>query len=357
MDRIDNLKVDTSKPVLVTGATGYIAGVLIKQLLELGVTVHGAVRDPSKTARLQHLIDLADVNPGKIIFFKGDLLQDASYEEGMKSCGIVFHVASPYIFGALKDPQKDLVDPAVNGTRNVLKSASNTPSVTRVVLTSSAFAVYTDACDSQQAPNNVLTEDVFNFNASLEYMPYAFSKTMAEIAAWQIAGSQRQWTLVVMNPGGVFGPGVKYHGTSESYGIIKQMGDGTMKSGSLNYSMGVVDVRDVARAHIVGGYNEKTAGRHLLVGHNTGLFEMASVIRQKYPDYPLPTLRLHWSLVWLLAPFVGMTRKGVWRNVDVPINLDNSKSKKELGIEYHSLESTMQDMFQQLVEEGVVTKT
>lgn len=354
---MSDLKVDTSKPALVTGATGYVAGVLIKELLEHGVTVHAAVRDPSKTGRLQHLIDLAAKSKGSIKFFRGDLLDEGSYAEGMKGCSVVFHTASPFAV-SVADPQKDLVDPAVKGTRNVLNEATKSGTVKRVVVTSSCAAIYTDASDTCKAPNDIFTEEVWNMTASLDYQPYSFSKTMAEHAAWEVAGGQTQWSMATINPSFVMGPGTKYHGTSESFGMIKSLGDGQMASGAPNISFGVVDVRDVAHAHVVAGYNHNVKGRHVLSGHDSGILEMAQCLKAKYFDYPLPPRKFPKMFFWLLAPYlgVGMTRRFVWNNVDVPIRFDNSKSKKELGIKYKSLSDTMNDMFQQLVEEGVVQK-
>ena len=116
-----DLKIDTSKPVMVTGATGYVAGVLIAHLLDRGLTVHGTVRDPSKTDRLNYLTEYADRSKGKIKFFKGDLLEEGSFDGAAKGCEIFFHTASPFIMGDnIKDPDKDLIEPAIRGTENVL---------------------------------------------------------------------------------------------------------------------------------------------------------------------------------------------------------------------------------------------
>jgi dihydroflavonol-4-reductase len=83
---------------------------------------------------------------------------------------------------------------------------------------------------------------------------------------------------------------------------------------------------------------------------------MAQVMRNKYPDYPIPSRTVPKFVVKLMAPFLGlgMTRRYVEDNVDIPIKVDNSKSKEQLGIEYRSLDETMNDMFRQLIDEGVV---
>ena len=62
------------------------------------------------------------------------------------------------------------------------------------------------------------------------------------------------------------------------------------------------------------------------------------------------------SLFWLVGPYVGISRQFISNNIDIPIKFDNTKSKTELGIEYHSLEETLQDMFQVLVDNEAVKK-
>lgn len=59
-------EMDTSTPVLVTGAPGFVAGWLVKGLLDAGVTVHAAVRDPENTGKRAHLDALAETSPGTI---------------------------------------------------------------------------------------------------------------------------------------------------------------------------------------------------------------------------------------------------------------------------------------------------
>ena len=148
------LNVDTTKPVLVTGGTGYVAGNIIKQLLDLGLTVHTTVRDPSKTDRFQYLVDAADKTKGSIKFFAGDLLQPGSFDEAAAGCTHIFHTASPFIVD-VKDPQKDLIEPAVHGTENVLNAANKTSTVKVVVVTSSCAAIYNHAADLEDVPGKV----------------------------------------------------------------------------------------------------------------------------------------------------------------------------------------------------------
>ncbi len=174
---------------MVTGANGYVASWLVKRLLEEGITVHAAVRNPNDEKKIGHLTDVASKSKGKLKLFKADLLTQGSYKEAMQGCELVFHTASPYTIN-VKNPQKELIEPAVLGTENVLNSAKEVASVLRVVITSSCAAIYTDAIDTVNAPGGKLTEAVWNTTASLEYQPYSYSKTLAEKKAWEIAKSQ-----------------------------------------------------------------------------------------------------------------------------------------------------------------------
>jgi len=348
--------INKSKPVLVTGANGYVAGWLVKKLLDEGCTVHAAVRDPENEKKISHLHELAEEHAGTIHFFKTDLLDEGSYAEAMQGCELVFHTASPFTSN-YTNPQHDLVDPAVLGTSNVLNQASKTKTVKRVVLTSSCAAIYTDCTDLDITPGKVFTEGVWNSTASLDYQPYSYSKTMAEKTAWELYEQQEQWDLVVINPCLVMGPPLNPKATtSESFNILKQLGDGSMKSGVPDIGLGVVDVRDVALAHYRAGIIPEAEGRHITCGHNTSLLELALALQPKFGDeYPIPNRALPKWLITLIGPILDKTisRRFLRNNINCPWRADNSKSREALGMTYRSLQETMEDAFQALVDGGV----
>lgn len=351
-----SLKIDESGPVMITGATGYVAGWIVKRLLEAGLTVHAPIRDPRNPEKTKYLDAIAQVSPGEIKYFRADLLDEGSYAEAMAGCGIVFHTASPFIID-VKDAQKELIDPAKLGTRNVLEEANRTPTVRRVVLTSSCAAIYGDNADLKKTPKGVFTEEIWNTSSSLNHQPYSFSKTVAEKEAWEINQKQDRWKLVVINPTLVIGPGINPLATSESFNLIKQMGDGSMKAGAPRLGFGVVDVRDLAEAHLRAGFLPEAEGRHIISGHNTDLVAMAQSLLPKYGDkYPIPKKAMPKWLVWLVAPMINkaMTRKFVSLNIDLPWKGDNSKSIRELGMSYRPLGESMNDFFAQMIESGLV---
>ena len=128
-----------------------------------------------------------------------------------------------------------------------------------MVLTSSCAAIYGDNADLKDTPNGTFTEEIWNTSSSLDHQPYSYSKTVAEQEAWKINKEQSQWDLVVINPSLVLGPAINPNNvTSESFNIVKQFGNGSMKAGAPKTGMGVVDVRDVALAHFNAGYNPRS---------------------------------------------------------------------------------------------------
>ncbi|MGB3465301.1 MAG: NAD-dependent epimerase/dehydratase family protein [Cyclobacteriaceae bacterium] len=350
-------KINKTAPVLVTGATGYVAGWLVKKLLSEGITVHAAVRDPDNKDKTKHLDELAEASSGKIKYFKSDLLDEGSYREAMEGCELIYHTASPFTSN-FKDPQKDLIDPALKGTENVLNTAKEVHAVKRVVVTSSCAAIYTDAIECRKAPDGELTEEIWNTTASIDYQPYSYSKTLAEKKAWEIEGQQDQWDLVTINPSLVMGPPLNPKAiTSESFNILKQLGNGNMKMGAPKLGVGLVDVRDVAEAHYYAGYTPEAHGRYITSGHNTDFLEMGLVLQPKYGHkYPVPKKALPKWLVKLMGPLMdrNLSKQFINNNVNVPWRASNEKIRRELNMEFTPLQTTMEDSFQVLIDEKII---
>ena len=345
------MKINTSCPVLVTGATGYIAGWVVKNLLDKGITVHAPIRNLSNKEKRAHLDELAENSSGQIKYFESDLLIENSYKEAMKGCELVIHTASPFVMDS-KDPQKEVIDPALIGTQNVLKTVNEVESVKRVVLTSSVAAIYGNGVDAQSVVGGIFNESMWNTATDGEY---SYSKTIAEKEAWRINEEQKRWDLVVINPSFVLGPSLNSDAMFESKKFMLQMGNGDLKSGAPDVTMGMVDVRDVSKAHVIAGFNEKAKGRHILSGETHTLLEAGGFIKEKFGDkYPVPTKNAPKFLIWILAPFLGIKRNFVSKNIGYKIDFDNSKSIKELGIKYSPVKKAVVDFFQQFIDKGLV---
>lgn len=350
------MNIDKTKPVMLTGATGYVAGQLAKKLMEEGFTVHAPIRNPEDKVKTKYLDAIAESTPGSIKYFKADLLTPNSYDEAAQGCEVIFHTASPFSLN-IKDPQKDLVEPALIGTENVLNTVNKTEGVKRVVLTSSCAAIYGDSADLLNYPNQTLTEEQWNTTSSLTLNPYSYSKVLAEKKAWEMAKAQNRWDLVTINPSLVVGPGINPKGTSESYNIMKQMGNGTMMLGCPDMAIGVVDVRDVAEAHYRAAFTPEAKGRYITSAENQTFLALADMLRPNYgAKYPLPKKNLPRWLVMLMGPLSGLSRQMLKANIGYPWKADNSKIKRELNLDFRPISTAINDFFGQLIEAGVLKK-
>ncbi|MGQ0697370.1 MAG: SDR family oxidoreductase [Panacagrimonas sp.] len=349
--------INKAAPILVTGASGYIASWIVKYLLEDGRTVHATVRDPSKKSSVGHLEAIAAKAPGKLKFFKAELLEQGSYGAAAAGCELVMHTASPFVISGFADANEALVRPAVEGTCNVLETCNRTPSVRRVVLTTSIAAVFGDNQDLKDIPGGVFNEEHWNTSSSVVHQPYSYSKVVAEREAWKMAKAQKRWDLVCINPAFVLGPSLTTVSQSTSIETILNLGNGKLRTGVPKLMFSLVDVRDVARAHILAGDTPSANGRHIIAAREASLLDMAKILKPKFRRYPFPKMEIPKAAAWLFGPLTaGISRKFVSTNVGWPLKLDNARSKRELGLKYRPLDQTLTEHFQQLIDDGLLRR-
>lgn len=349
------IPVDTTAPVMVTGGTGYLGSWVVRGLLEAGATVHAAVRNPDDAAKVAHLEAAAQAGPGRLRLFAADLLQEGSYDRAMEGCAVVIHTASPFI-RAVSDPQRDLVTPALEGTRNVLGGVERTASVRRVVLTSSVAAMCGDAADLEDYPGRIVAEDSWNASSSLDHEPYSYSKTLAEKEAWRVAQGQERWRLTTIHPSFILGPALNASPTSDSFSIVQMILEGALGAGAPDIRLSAVDVREVAQAHIAAAFLPGAHGRYIVSAEDTDILSLARSLRPRFgralrlPSRPLPG-----PLLLALAPRIGLTRRYVRRNAGCDYRVDAARSRRELGIRYRPVQESMEVMAAQMLARAART--
>lgn len=270
------------KTVCVTGASGYIASWLVKFLLQRGYTVKATVRDLNDQKKVDHLTSL-DGAKERLHLFKADLLEEGSFDAVVEGCEGVFHTASPFYLG-VKDPQVEMIDPALKGTLNVLGSVAKTPSVRRVVLTSSVAAV---AFNGKPRTPEVVVDETWWSDPDFcreSQLWYVLSKTLAEDAAWKFV-KEKAFDMVTINPAMVIG-GLLQPTLNTSAAAILQLLNGSETYP--NSTFGWVNVKDVALAHILAFENPSANGRYLMVESVAHYSEIVKILRELYPTLKLP---------------------------------------------------------------------
>ncbi|KAI4302512.1 hypothetical protein MLD38_038247 [Melastoma candidum] len=272
----------SSYTVCVTGASGYIASWLVKLLLQRGYSVRATVRNPDDPRKTAHLMAL-DGARERLRLFKAELLEEGAFDSAVAGCDGVFHTASPVFFTAA-DPKTELIDPAVEGTLNVLRSCSKAPSIKRIVLTSSIAAV---SFNGKPLTSDVLVDETWFSDPKFceeTKIWYILSKTLAERAAWEFAEENRL-NMVTINPGLVIGPLLQptVNATAE---IIFNLVNGAKTFPNTCYRF--VDVRDVANAHILAYENPSASGRYCLAGRAMHIQDVVKVLHDFFPTLNLP---------------------------------------------------------------------
>lgn len=249
--------IDSMK-CLVTGAGGYIALHIIDLLLKEGHMVRGTVRDLANEQRNEPIKKLAS-NPEKLELVEADLLKPDSWNDVVKDIDVVFHTASPFF---MTENEDEVVKPAVEGTLNVLKACLDA-NVKKVVLTSSGYAIFGDAQNSEE---KIYTETEWADPEKTQ--PYGKSKILAEKAAWDFVDEQKKngksvFELSVVNPTLVLGPIL-----SECFGTSAKMFQMAFSNENTGFPMDYIpccDVRDVALVHYKCAVSPETNGERIFV--------------------------------------------------------------------------------------------
>lgn len=343
-------------PVVLTGATGYLGSHILQQLLEKEYEVRITTRNLERTQKDELIKKLMAKYPNKIHVYEADLLKEGSYDEVMKGARSLIHAASPFKIEGIKNPKKELVDPAVIGTRNVLNAASK-GDVERVVQTSSIVAVYGDAIDVEMIEGDSFSEKNWNATSSISHQPYNYSKTVAEKEALALSLTSK-WSLASINPGFILGPSLTQRTDSTSIDFMLNLLNGKMAMGMPDLYFGVVDVRDVAKAHILALENTELKGRFICSNKSLTMLEMSNILRQEFgKEYKIGSKVLPKFLFYILGPLMaGLTWSYVKKNIGVPLKFDNTRSKEVLGMEYRPIEKTILDHAHQLINDGILKK-
>jgi dihydroflavonol-4-reductase len=326
--------------VCVTGASGFIGAHVVRELLLRGWRVRGTVRgDP--TDRRHDALRALPRAAERLTLHEADLLHEGSFDAVVADCDGVIHAASPYRLD-VEDARRDLLEPAVEGTRHVLRAAREA-SVARFVLTSSIAAI-TD----EPQPDHVYDERDWNDRSSLTRNPYHFSKVSAERAAWSFVDATAGFSLVAIHPTFVIGPslGPSLNTSSE---VLRDLLSGAYPA-VVDLSWVVADVRDVALAHVAALERPEASGRYLCGAATVTMPEMVGLLRDAGYEAARRLARrdLSGPVGTVLARLLTLTRSKGTRSylrthLGRPLRIDAGRARQELGIDFRPWQETVLD--------------
>lgn len=335
--------------VLVTGGSGYLGSWCAIELLRRGFVVRTTVRDLSREPEVRAAIG-SQVDAGdRLSVLAADLRSDEGWAEAVQGCAYVLHVASPFPPQQPKDPD-ELIVPAREGTLRVLRAGLDA-GVERIVVTSSVAAV---TGSGKAVPGRPLAEQDWSDPDNLKMTPYARSKTIAELAAWDFMRERgAAERLATVNPGAIIGP-VLSDDRSYSLQSIERLLRGMPGVPRIGFSF--VDVRDVVDLEILAMTAPEAGGeRFIAVTQFLWMAEVAAVLRDhlgeaaaKVPARKVPDL-----LVRTMAIFDPSIRSVVGQ-LGKKTEMSSEKAKTRLAWSPRPIEDTITECAQSLLDEGVV---
>ena len=318
----------------VTGATGFLGRSLVALLINKGFRVRGTVRNlQEEAARIKEL----HAQFPALECYEADLLSAESFIKPFHDAEYIFHTAFPANQPS-DDPQTELVDPALHGTVNVIKAALQFDTVKKIVLTSSAAAART--ADTSRP----VTEKDWNDAATLESNPFAHSKVLTErmaqetIDAHNLENPDNSVTLITILPSWVIGPPVSALTESVGLKLIKSWFNTAEDGGIDRLSVNVVDVRDVAKAHLAAIERPMVHGRYIVsLPDVLSSLDLVQALQRLYPGRRLAS---KYGEGGAEVAAVGP--------------LDNSRAVRELGVKLTPLDQVLQDTVDRMMELGMI---
>jgi nucleoside-diphosphate-sugar epimerase len=339
----------TQPRVLVTGGSGFIGGHCILQLLDQGYQVRTTVRSLGREPAVRSVLsDAGMVNGDALSFVAADLTSDAGWADAAAGCDFVLHVASPVHVEHVEN-EDDV--PAREGTLRVLRAARDA-GVKRVVLTSAFHAV----AYGYKHTDHVFTENDWSVLDGPGVTAYTKSKTLAERAAWDFAAAEgAAMELATILPVAVMGP-VMGKEISGSNHLIQRSLDGAMP-GYPDLWIPIVDVRDVAGAHLLAMTTPEAAGQRFLVssGPAIAMKQVGAILKtglgdaaKHVPSRTIPSAVVRIASVFNkefrpLVPDLGFARR-----------MTSEKARRVLGWQSRDAEEAVLATADSLIKKGLV---
>ena len=303
--------------------------------MEKNYDVSTTIRDINKSSEIKSDIEKFLKKPIELKFFEADLLKDDGWDDVIKSCDAIIHVAGPLPVN-YDGKEEDLTNPHENGTMRIFKYA-NKNGVNRIILTSSVASVWMDSdLDLLTYFDEKNWTDLSNKNLDA----YSKGKTLKEKAAWDYVSKNDSIKLTSILPSVVLGPGIGSPVRRGSLEFFQMLINKEMPVAP-PFKVGLVDVRDVAKMHIAALENDKSIGKRIIVSENTywvkDFCKMLNNLGHNAPTFSPPVF-----LVKFMANFDN-TIKPIKSLLGLDLNFNIDPAKTILNYQPISIEKTIKD--------------
>ncbi|PWY64803.1 flavonol reductase [Aspergillus eucalypticola CBS 122712] len=333
------MSAQRDQEILITGASGFVATHVIKSFLEHGYRVRGTVRSEQSAANVRGIF--SQYSDRLSFAIVKDIAQPGAFEEAVKEVDGIIHTASP-VKSVVEDQEKDLLQPAIRGTLEILQAAQAHSRITRVVITSSFAAManlykglwpehtYTEADWNPETYENARTADGVS--------AYCASKAFAEKAAWDFMEKEKpHFSLATICPPMIYGPVEQcvqdMSKLNTSAADIYRLMNGSITEVPVMGFPAWADVRDVADAHLRAfQINEAMNERFFITSGNYNYQEVCEILRASFPQIKDKVPHSQ----------IGQTQPAVYK-------VSNQKAQSVLGMQFRSLESSIKDTAESLL--------
>ncbi|KAJ3881955.1 hypothetical protein F5051DRAFT_500783 [Lentinula edodes] len=274
--------------ILVTGGTGFLGSHVVAQLLEKGYRVRSAARSATKQRKI-----FPD-NPNLEVVEIPTLTSD--YTESLKGADAVIHIAAQLF--AKTNSVDEIYEAACDGTINIVRQSIDA-GVKKIIITGT-FASLFDTQLKTGSGTELVTEEFYNpvtpetFHRDQPLMAaYQESKTLASKRVWEVAEKHPDVDFTILLPTLIFGPHVPNFPVTNAqtsigsnFNLIKIITTGTDAYPTFPHGH-LVDVRDIARAHVAALCVPPIPGRRkrFIISNTTFKWkDVADLIRRERPE-------------------------------------------------------------------------
>ena len=324
------------KNILVTGGTSYIGKHCIAQLIEKGYNVCTTIRDISRSSEVKSDLEKYLEKEISLDIFEADLLKDDGWNDAIKGCDAIIHIAGPFPVG-FEGGEKELTGPHEDGAMRVFKLAKEN-GIKRIVLTSSIASIWMDSTIDDTV--RYIDENNWTNLSDANLDAYTKGKALKEKAAWDFVAKDDSIKLTTILPSVVFGPGIGAPVRRGSLELFLMLIKNEMPVAP-PLKVGIVDVRDVAKMHIAALENDESIGKRMILAENTyWMKEICKMINEN--GHKAPTFTPPVFLVKFMANF-DKTIRPVKPLLGVDVNFNTDLARTILNYDPIPIEQTIKD--------------